>query len=269
MIGVSGSPLILGASGKLGQALRYVWPKDVPIPLWQTRDGVEGTWGWDILNEPAPALPTELLPLSGIVVLSGVTQGDTAELALNTDLVLAGANLGAVLGVPVLAASSQAVYGPQQGMLRENSRLMPSNDYGRAKQTMEAAVAAPHVTCLRLGNVVGCDALAASISLGKVVLDRFADGRGPRRAMLSPLDLYWVIQELLAVPVRPQVVNVARPGLVEMADILKAAGVAFEWRDAPSGAMQELALDVSLLQGICPLPYADAGDLAMQGNLMV
>ncbi len=254
-------PLILGASGRLGQALARVW--NGPAPIWQTRYGVNRTLAWDILQAPTPDLPDP----SGIIVLAGVTAGTSTELALNTDLAQAGADLGARLGVPVLVASTQAVYGPQPGLMREDAPLMPANDYGRAKCTMEAAVAAPHVTCLRIGNVAGCDALAAGIARGGVVLDRFADGQGPRRAMLGPLDLCHVIQGLLAVPARPPVLNVARPGLVAMADVLMAAGVAFDWRDAPEGALPELGLNVTLLQGICPLPAADAGDMAVRGGL--
>lgn len=254
-------PLIMGASGRLGRALARVW--DGPAPVWQTRGGARGALAWDILNAPAPDLP----PISGIVVLAGVTAGTAADLALNTALAQAGADLGARLGVPVLVASTQAVYGPQPGLLREDAPLMPANEYGRAKLVMEAAVAAPHVTCLRIGNVAGCDALAAGIARGGVVLDRFADGQGPRRAMLGPLDLCHVIKGLLAAPSRPPVLNVARPGLVAMADVLRGAGVSFDWRTAPADALPELAMDVSLLQGICPLPAANAADMVAQGGL--
>ena len=251
----------MGASGRLGQALARVWVG--PVPVWQTRDGAGGTLAWDILQVPAPDLPD----ISGIVVLAGVTVGTPEALALNTPLAWAGADLGARLGVPVLIASTQSVYGPQPGLLREDAPLMPANDYGRAKQAMEVAVAVPHVTALRIGNVAGCDALAAGIARGDVVLDRFSDGQGPRRAMLGPLDLCHVIQALLAAPVRPPIVNVARPGTVAMADVLLAAGVPFSWRDAPAGALAELAMDVSLLQGIFPLPGADAAAIAAQGGL--
>ena len=255
-------PLIMGASGRLGTALARVWVG--PTPVWQTRDGAGGTLAWDILNVPAPDLPK----ISGVVVLAGVTAGSTVALALNTALAQAGADLGARLRVPVLIASTQAVYGTQQGFVRESAPLNPVNDYGYAKQTMEAIVAASHVTFLRIGNVAGCDALAGGIARGNVVLDRFADGLGPRRAMLGPLDLCLVIHGLLAVTARPPVVNVARPGLVAMADILKAANVPFVWREAPADALAELAMDVTLLQRICTLPRADAAEMAAQGGLL-
>ena len=255
-------PLILGASGRLGRALARAWPADAPAALRQTRDGAGGTLAWDILNAPAPPLP----PVGGIVVLSGVTHGTPEALALNTPLARAGAELAARLGVPALIASSQAVYGPQPGLLREDRALAPASDYGRAKAAMEAAVTGPHVTHLRIGNVAGCDALAAAVARGGVVLDRFADGRGPRRAYCTPADLARVLVALVAAPAlnvaRPPVLNVARPGVVAMADVLAAAGVDFDWIPAPAGALAEMALDVTLLQGICPLPPAEAADVA-------
>ena len=255
-------PLVLGASGRLGRALARAWPADASAPLWQTRRGAGGTLAWDILKDAPPPLP----PVCGIVVLAGVTRGDAADLALNTALARAGADLGARAGVPVLVASSQAVYGPQQGLMQENSPLHPASAYGRAKAAMEAAVTGPHVTHLRIGNVAGCDALADAIAAGPVTLDRFADGRGPARAMIGPADLAMVLLALLAAQARPRVLNVARPGLVAMADVLAAAGMPFGWRAAPPGALQDLALDVSLLQGFCPLPPGDAAAMVVQGG---
>ena len=52
-----------------------------------------------------------------------------------------------------------------------------------------------------------------------------------------------------------------------MADMLRAAQCPFDWRDAPFGAMQELAMDVTLLQSICTMPAADAVDMVAQGRL--
>ncbi|WP_177174659.1 NAD-dependent epimerase/dehydratase family protein [Loktanella fryxellensis] len=251
-------PLILGASGRLGRALRRVWPADAPQPLWQTRDGAGDTWAWDILN----AAPSHLPPIDGIVVLAGVTHGDATALALNTALARACADLGAALGVRVLVASSQAVYGPQQGLLREDTPPAPASPYGAAKLAMERAVTGAHVTHLRIGNVAGCDALAEGIARGDVVLDRFADGQGPCRAMLTPADLAHVVRCLLAAPTLPPIVNVARPGSTAMADVLRAADVPFVWRDSGPGALPDLALDVTLLQDICPLPSGDAAAMA-------
>ncbi|SHF79753.1 dTDP-4-dehydrorhamnose reductase [Loktanella atrilutea] len=251
-------PLILGASGRVGRALARAWPAGAPAPLRQSRDGAGGMLAWDILNAPAPDLP----PIDSVVVLAGIARGTDKALTLNTSLAQTGADLGERLGVPVLVASSQAVYGSQPGLLREDQTLKPTSAYGRAKAAMEAAVTGPHVTHLRIGNVAGCDALAAGIAQGGVVLDRFADGQGPRRAYCTPHDLARVLIGLAAAPARPPVVNIARPGIVAMADVLDAAGVAFNWTPAPAEALPEMALDVTLLQGICPLPPADAAAVA-------
>jgi dTDP-4-dehydrorhamnose reductase len=254
-------PLILGGSGKLGRALARVWPKTAQQPVWQSRYGAEGTIAWDILNERAPDLP----PICGVIVLAGVTSGDAKALALNTTLGQAGCQLAATLGVPALVASTQAVYGRQPGLLSETAHCAPLGAYGQAKLAMEAAAAAPHVTFLRIGNIAGCDTLADAMTRPPVVLDRFADGQGPRRAMLGVDDMVQVLLALLAGPDRPPVLNLARPGLVAMADLLAVTGTAFIWRMAAPDALQELALDVTLLQGICPLPPADATAMAAQG----
>ena len=256
-------PLIMGASGRLGRALARVWPAEAPPPVWQTRDGAGGTLAWDILAAPPPPMPA----VGGVIVLAGVTRGDAAALAANTPLAQAGADLGRRLGVPVLVASSQAVYGAPDGPAREGDPCAPVTAYGAAKLAMERAVAAPHVTALRIGNVAGCDAIFAAMARGGVTLDRFADGRGPRRAMLGPADLARALTALLAAPRRPPVVNLARPGLIAMEDLLRAAGLPVDWRPAPAGALAELALDVTLLQGICPLPVVDAAAMLAQGGL--
>ena len=252
--------LILGASGKLGRALARVWPVTAPRAIRQTRDGAGGTLAWDILNSPAPPLPA----LGGIIALAGVTKGTPDALAANTGLALAAADLGAALGLRVLVASTQAVYGALQGDVPETAIPQPTSAYGHAKLAMEAAVAAPHVCCLRIGNVAGCGSLAGAMTDPPVKLDRFADGQGPRRAILGSADLAQVLLGAMAAPALPPVMNVARPGLLAMADLLDAVGVDWVWRPAAPGALPELALDVTLQQAICPLPAVDAAAIAAQ-----
>jgi len=48
--------------------------------------------------------------------------------------------LGARLGVRVLIASTQAVYGPLAGRLSEDTPCQPASEYGAAKLAMEQAV---------------------------------------------------------------------------------------------------------------------------------
>lgn len=237
--------LILGASGRVGRALRAVWPDDVPV-LWQTRQPTDDPdmVTWDVLNAAAPALP----PLAGVVVLAGVTTG--FDLALNTDLALAAVRLNA----PVFLASSQAVYGRPIGAVDECARPDPQTAYGQAKMAMEQAVARyPHVTCLRLANVIGCDALAAAVQRGPVILDQFPDGQGPQRMMITPANLATVICSLSTHkgPL-PAVINVAQPGLVPMEAVLTSLGATWHWQSAPVDALKALEMDVSLLQNYVP-----------------
>ena len=267
--------LILGGTGRLGRALARVWPADRPA-LWQHRPGraapASPALPWEILGDrPRPDLP----PLGGILSLAGPTGNDADLRDTTLRLARAAAHLGHEAGCRVLLASSQAVYVPSDRApgepLPETAHTEPVAPYGRAKRAMELAVAeAPHVTCLRLGNVVGCDALAAGVAEARrtgasVMLDRFADGRGPRRAMIGAGDLAAMLPALFDAPDLPPVLNVARRGSVGMEAVLEALGQPFDWQPAGEGALPDLALDVSALSAICDVPPADARALAAQG----
>lgn len=237
--------LVLGNTGRVGRALRKIWPAHVPV-LWQTRQPANApdTITWDILNTPAPNLP----PLAGVVVLAGVTTGP--NLALNTHLAVAAAQLNA----PVLLTSTQAVYGRPIAPVDETTTPDPQTDYALAKLAMENAVAHyPHVTSLRLANVIGCDALAAAVQQGPVTLDQFSDGQGPRRMMITPAALIDVIYNLShATGPLPSVLNVAQPGLVPMQAILASLGVKWQWRPAGPDALASLEMDVERLMQYVP-----------------
>lgn len=266
-------PVFLGATGKLGRALaclhRAGHLSAFSSPIWQYRSGSPAPQGdtlaWDILSVPPPALRP-----SAVVVLAGVTHGTQAELAQNTALALAACDWADQAGgVPVLLTSSQAVYGPQSGLLSEDTACAPDTPYGQAKLAMEQAVAGrANVTCLRIGNVVGCDAISGAMARGPVTLHRFADGTSPRRAMIGPQTLGAVLHGLLAqAGSLPPVLNVAAPGLVAMSDLLTAAGLGWTWQDAPPTALPALDLDLSHLQSLVPLPAADPVDLVAQAQL--
>ena len=267
--------LILGGTGRLGRALARAWPADRPA-LWQHRPGraapASPALPWEILGDrPRPDLP----PLGGILSLAGPTGNDTDLRDTTLRLARAAVHLGEEAGCRVLLASSQAVYVPSRrppgDPLSETAHAEPLAPYGRAKRAMELAVAdAAHVTCLRLGNVAGCDALAAGVAEARrtgapVTLDRFADGRGPRRAMIGAGDLAAMLPGLFAAPALPPVLNVARRGSVGMDAVLEALGQPFDWRAAGEGALHDLALDVSALAELCEVPDADAAALAAQG----
>lgn len=217
---------------------------------------------WDLEAGPPPRLPA---PVSAVICLAGVTAGP--RLGANTPLALAACDLAEREGVPLLLASTQAVYGRRPGLVPETSAPDPETDYGRAKLEMEQAVAdRPRVCCLRIGNVAGADMLLGNAAKGPVVLDQFADGQGPRRAYIGPRTLAQTLLQLSRQDDLPPVLNIAQPGLVPMADMLTAAGADWSWRPAPETALPELALDVTALLSRVDLPAAKAPTLVAEAR---
>ncbi len=228
-------------------------------PTWQSRHPKEGFLHWDILNDAPPKLSC-----SAVISLVG-TVGD----AKRTQVALAKAacEIGASLGVPVLVASSQAVYGVQAGSLSENSPCRPNSLYGEAKLAVEQSVAdRDNVTCLRIGNVVGADMLIKNLRNGPVALDQFSDGSGPIRSMIGLRTLAGVFTGLLRLAERPKVINVAQPGLVSMQSLLEAAGADWYWKVAPETAVPKLELDVALLTSLVDVMPANSEDLIAQAR---
>lgn len=248
-------PLVLGATGRVGRALRASGV--LTDAIWQSRTPRDGFLTWDILNAPAPDVAC-----SGIVMLAGGVDDTEAYV----DLAQAACDLGARLDVPVLIASSQAVYGPQVGALSETTACHPNSVYGRAKLAMEQSVAGrARVTSLRIGNVAGTDSLFRSMAAGPVPLDEVAPSVGPRRAMIGPVCFARLIGTLLRHDL-PPVLNVAQPGLVDMADLLRAGGGAWHWRPAPDTVLAALELDVSALTRFVDLPPADPATLVAEAR---
>lgn len=260
-------PLILGASSRVGRMLHHLWAQGAldfgGQPVWQYRTDGPGQADhkviWDMLADPAP----DLAP-SGVICLAGATAGP--DLAMSQDLALAA--LDVAEGVPLLYASSQAVYGAQSGLLAEDSPCHPG-DYGAAKLEAEAVLgASPNATSLRIANAIGADALLMNAAKGPVVLDRFPDGQSPRRMMIGPKALGQVFIDLLALgQVAPAVVNIAQPGLVAMADMLTAAGHGWTWQEAPETAIPSLALDLSIMESLIHVPSADPAALVTEARL--
>lgn len=252
--------LVLGASGRLGGMLRRHWPKHPDLsPLWQARR----PFAWAEPFSPIGDRP-DLGPLDVVLGLAGVTPQSGAPLEMNTALALAAVDLAARHGARrVFLSSSASVYAPSPLPLPEDTPLHPPAPYGRAKQAMEGAALTRaralglSATVLRIGNVAGADALLAAPP-GPRHLDRFADGQGPRRSYVGPADLAAILSALVQSRADlPEVLNLALPGAVAMADLLTAADLPFDWRPAPIGAIPRLVLDVSRLQALLPLPPAD------------
>ncbi len=257
--------LVMGASGRLGTALRAVWPGCAVAAQWQFRGAApRGALAWNPLRQPVP----DCGPLDAVLCLSGVTAGP--DLARNTDLALAALGAARATGAGrVLLASSAAVYGAAPGPHAEDGPCHPASDYGHAKLAMERvaldAADGLAVTCLRIGNVAGADALLGGLIDGQTPqIDRFADGRGPRRAYIGPATLARALAHLVGRRDLPDRLNLAQPGLVAMADLLRAAGRDWHWRDAPPCAVPVVALDLGRLDALCPLPVADPATLVAE-----
>ncbi len=221
------------------------------VPVWQSRQpvaesGQVQTLTWDILQESPP----DIRPSAVICLAGGPGVAENAALAE--------AALAFASGAPLLFASTQAVYGPQAGILREGDACQPQGEYGITKLAAERVLAGhPNATSLRIGNAIGADMLLCKMAVGPVLLDQFADGQGPRRMMIAPQALGQALIDLLAVTQTPPVINLAQPGLVAMEDMLQAAGATWGWQAAPDGALPVLEMDLTLVQSLIDLPPAD------------
>lgn len=254
--------LVLGASGQLGRLFYRLWPAH--SGLWQFRRPPEvaqaGQLVFDLLSQPE-ALLAAARRSRAILCLAGPVPGRERpgeDLRLHTPLALAAVEAGAQAGVPVLLASSAAIYGAAEIPLREDSPLDPQNAYGRAKQHMEqAALSRAHVlgarvSCLRIGNIAGSDAILKGWKPG-FVLDQFTDGTTPARSYIGPKTLAQSLFSLCDHSDLPETLNIATPQVVQMGALLDAAGLAWTPRPAPVGAIARVELDVSRLMHILPL----------------
>lgn len=241
--------------------LRAVWGPEAAI--WQARRDVPGHAIWDPLAGNCPFSLRD----SVMLCLAGPTRGDA--LGLNAHLALAvmrAADAGGAAGV--LVASSAAVYRPSDRDMAEDDAPDPQSPYGRAKAAMEAAVLAapgPARSVLRIGNVVGADALIGGARPGvPVVLDPVpgAEG-GPLRSWIGPVTLARVLAKLCEIRGLPPVLNVAQPGPLRMAALLSAAGI--DWRFGPENpaVVARATLDVTRLSDLSEpfLPPATADGL--------
>jgi UDP-glucose 4-epimerase len=266
--------LLVGGTGRVGQLMQPHWqaclPAGVELVLQhRQKDRSDGLF-WLPMQEP---LPIACRP-KAMIVLSGVTPG-RGDLDDNRRIAETVLQAAADAGVErVLLASSQAVYGAGQGLaMAEDAPTQPVNAYGAAKLAMEQAVdrfrtAGMDLCCLRIGNVAGADAMlvnaAQATDQAPVVIDQFDTGESPIRSYIGAGTLARVLTALLTAPGRlPPVLNIAAPGPVAMADLVRAAGRPFVYRPAPPTAFARILIDCSRLNALFAFSSADSDPAAM------
>ena len=277
--------VVLGASGRIGRVLRHCWPRTASMAgaeiRWQSRQPLPPQPGATAANLLDPLADSQGLAqlcagAEVVLCLAGSIPGRGSDLADNSRLACAAVQAAAAqardCGTPaarVLLSSSAAVYGNQPGICGAVRPPHPANAYGAAKLEMEQKALAlgqqlgVPVTALRIGNIAGLDAILGGWQPG-FCLDQFADGRSPRRSYIGPVTLARVLAALVARPKLPPVLNLAQPGALEMAALLRAAGHAFAWRPAPAAAIAEVTLELTPLQKLLQdgvlSPALDAAD---------
>ena len=247
--------LITGASGRLATLLRMAWALAPPdfTPIWAARRRIDGipTVLWRS-GEPLPEVDF-------VLHLAGVTAGNPQALAINAALARDLCRKAPAAGVRhILAMSSAAVYGPTPDhRAHEADTPHPVSAYGAAKLTMEEtarnATGDIGLTLLRLGNVVGADALLSAP--GQVVLDRVAgQGGGPIRSYIGPRTLAAVLARLIghaqSGAALPDILNIAAPHPVSMAQVLAASGRTWQWHATRQASVARVVLDTSRLSSI-------------------
>jgi nucleoside-diphosphate-sugar epimerase len=280
--------LILGSSGRVGRLLYAAWQHSSKVsPVWHIRSSGAAHAGveFDILREPLKMLDA-MSECDAVLNLAGVTPAGNGAMEDNGVIARAVVRSAASAGqIPVVHLSSAAVYrsatqaelssGTPQVRHREVDATRPTSSYGIAKLDAEEQIRAEgrargvKVTCLRLGNLLGADHLfAGNGAAAAIELDRFPSGVSPKRSYIGPQDLAAVLEALLPHALAlPDVINVALDGVVEMADLLHAAGRGFGWRSAPDSAIPVAELDVSVLAGLVELPSRNAAGIVQDFRL--
>ena len=272
--------LVLGASSRVGRLLARTWREatDLDVVEQFRQDGPPGALIWPKLTEPAPLLDwcARHGPPRAILVLSGSVSGLPDSLETNVMVAKAALDAAHMADVGrVFLCSSSAVYGLDRGgAFREEDELAPVNAYGQSKVEMEAIAGekgGSQITRLRIGNVVGADALMTAALLSSsespLRLDQYLDGKGPRRSYISPRTFARAIASLSGADVVPGVLNFAAPVPVAMADLLDAVGASWTWTPASNPRTQSLILDVSRLAAIHSFDTEDRNPAHMVAHL--
>lgn len=266
---------ITGADGRLGKMLCAAWGKDGLTgltPVWSSRRGTGSDHiAWDILSGPAPRLAKDCIVLH----LAGVLSGNPVALAANADMALRVCDAAKAAGAShIFVASSAAVYGAAQTDHVEVQPPAPLSDYGKSKLDMERKVlcwatnaGSPSATCLRIGNVLGADALFRSANSGQIaILDPVSNqSGGPIRSYIGPRALAQILarlfQQIRDDGTMPSILNVAAPIPISMADLLKSAHRPFQFGPPNPHTIPRVSLSTKRLAGLVQAQAATAATM--------
>ncbi|WP_162685673.1 NAD-dependent epimerase/dehydratase family protein [Roseovarius amoyensis] len=257
--------VVVGASGTVGRLLVPHWQSTSAPVLLQYRGTISPWTGGKVLkwnpDDGADALERWVSSherASCMIVLAGVTPRSGKTLSDNTRIAEACLTAARSVAIPrALVASSSAVYGDYLDRpFSEEDDPHPMNAYGTAKLVMEKEcerLAAPdlQVTCLRIGNVAGADALLSQIGTSgdrQPVIDQFNDGGTPLRSYIGPGTLAEVLLKLAHIRDHlPPILNVGAPVPVQMGELAEAAGLRWCPRPKPDARLQRITLDCGRL----------------------
>jgi nucleoside-diphosphate-sugar epimerase len=265
---------ITGAAGRLGQLLCAAWADCPPWgfePIWSSRcAGPRQDLVWDILSGPSPDITKGAV----ILHLAGVLRGDRAALSANAAMARNVCTVAKAAGAShVFLASSAAIYGAAMRDHVEEQAPAPLSDYGHSKLDMERETLcwahslgpdAPGVTCLRIGNVLGADALFGGVNPSQhIVLDPVpGQPGGPIRSYIGPQALAQVLAGLVARVGAgtnlPKILNIAAPGTLSMADLLDAAQIPYSFGKPNVDAIPKVSLSTKRLAALIPLCQTNA-----------
>lgn len=267
--------LLVGSTGRIGSFMMRHWSVTPAAGLTvvpQARSLVdESVLVWS----PRSGDPLPAGRFDAMLMLAGVTPSGGGRLSANAEIAEASLAAAAKARIGrVLVASSASVYGAGSEVpFRETDALRPASDYGRSKVEMEGVCMGWRergldVTCLRIGNVAGADALLGATHEGTVTLDQFADGAGPVRSYIGLKTLAELTGSLLTLTGQlPPVLNVAAPSPTSMEALAVAAGLEVRWRQAPSSAVQFALLDCSLVASIFDFPAGSSDPSTMVSQI--
>lgn len=265
--------LVTGSAGRLGQILRSTWTKAADLgfdPIYSARRAkFANDCAWNILSGKPPVIAKG----SVILHLAGILTGGKTALSANVAMAATVCAMAEKAGAKhVFVASSAAVYGSSDCAHTEEEVAAPTTDYGRAKLQMEQVVQqwanlknndGPGLTCLRIGNVLGADALLGGSATRLIELDTIVgQSGGPIRSYIAPTAFSQVLVRLIrlagAGSALPRVLNVAAPTAVRMVDLLQAAQLPYRIGQPRLHAAPIVRISTERLAGLIPLPQTDA-----------